>query len=266
MSGKTPKSIGRWNLQDSDALTDSIESVYRAFSHYKVPPKLDAPDHREPLTLRRKLTALPLRELDSEALGAYSGWAMTTVDGPDTYRHFLPRILEFALDHCPHMGFEPAVIAGKLDYGTWRTWPEAEQIAIANFFHVAWEHTLEDEYDTPDWFLGIARAGLNIDQALNSWQHNKSPNALLKCAHTIGFDIGRVDGEIVIEGGFWDDVSIYVRRKITAWLLSPELRARLVEALSNRDPGSEDPWIFKQGIATWDRLALTEPPINATLQ
>jgi hypothetical protein len=129
-----------------------------------------------------------------------------------------------------------------------------EQDAVARFFYIAWEYTLEDEHVDPDWFLGIARAGLNVDQALEYWQQNFSQGALLKSARVIGLSIGRIHGEVVIEGPYWDDVSIDLRRKITAWLLMPERRARFVAALTMEASDSEDHWIFEQGIATWDRL------------
>lgn len=254
MAAQTPQVIGRWNTRVTPALTAAIDAIYRVFSDYEVPAELIAPEHREPLTLRQKLTAVPLRELSSEALGAYSGWAMTTVDGPDTYRHFLPRILEFALDYGFHMGFEPWVIAGKLDYGEWQTWPEAEQAAIRTFFQVAWDHTLDDDYSEPNWFIGIARAKIDTEQAFEIWRRRDTRGAHLKCAHVIGFDIGRVDGEVVIGDSVWDYVDIELRRRVTAWLLSPEMRARLVALVTNAPPEWEDRWICEQGIATWDRL------------
>jgi hypothetical protein len=254
MGSENPVFIGPWKLRRTEALTQAIESTYRLFARYDAPKKLRAPEHREPENLLCALTAVPLRELDERTLGPYSGWAMTTVDGPDTYRHFLPRILEFGLEHGTHMGFEPYVIASRLDYGEWRTWPQDEQKTIAQFFHVAWEHTLEDDHSDPDWLLGIIRAGLNVDQAIELWQQNESRGALLKSAHMVGFDIGRIDGEVVIEGPYWDDVDIEIRRKITKWLLKPEMREHFATMMSRTAPESENSWIFEQGIATWDRL------------
>lgn len=238
-----------------DELRREIETLYRVFARYEVPLEIHAAQGREPEALRRQLTAAPLCELDLEALGAYSGWAMTTVDGSEMYRHFLPRILELALEHGPHMGLAPSVIAHKLEYGEWKTWPQGEHDAVAHFFQIAWEHTLEDEHVDPDWFLGIARAGLNVDRALECWQHNNSRGALLKCARVIGLSIGRIDGEVVIAGTYWDDVPIELRRKITDWLLSPERRAHFVAALTMEASELEDHWILQQGIATWDRLS-----------
>ena len=90
-----------------DKLRAAIDTLYSVFARYEVPQELDAPEHREPEKLRGELTAVPLRKLDSNALDPYASWAMTTVDGPDTYRHFLPRILELALESHAHIGLEP---------------------------------------------------------------------------------------------------------------------------------------------------------------
>jgi hypothetical protein len=253
-SSENPAFIGPWGLPRTEALTRTIESTYRLFARYGAPKKLRAPEYREPENLLHALTAVPLRELDERTLGPYSGRAMTTVDGPDTYRHFLPRILELGLEHGTHMGFEPWVIAGKLDCGNWRTWPNEEQDVIAHFFYVAWECTLADAHSDHDWFLGIVRAGLDVDRALQYWQESESPGALIKCAHMIGFDLGRTDGGVILEGPYWDEADIGLRKRLTSWLLAPEMRARFVAKIAEFAPETEEHWMLMQGIATWDRL------------
>lgn len=237
----------------TDPLKQAIETLYRVFARYEVPSQIDAADEGEAQALQRQLTAVPLRDLDAKALGDYSASAMSTIDGSEMYRHFLPRILEFGLERSIDLGSEPFIIAHKLEYGEWRTWPQDEQDAVTRFFYMAWEYRLEDEHVDPDWLLGIARAGLDVDRVLETWQQNRSRGALLKSAHMIGDDIGRIRGEVILEGPYWDEIAIDLRRRITAWLLMPERRARFVAALT-KAPGSDDHWTLEKGIATWDRL------------
>lgn len=106
----------RGQVKHGGLLDDAVERLYQAFAGQGPPTRLYASPLRDSEAILRALRSAPLRVLGGEQVLPYAGWAMTTVDGPDTYRHFLPRILELALDNPPHVGAEPDVIAGKLDH------------------------------------------------------------------------------------------------------------------------------------------------------
>lgn len=77
---------------------------------------------------RAKLHARPLRALGAAELGRYAFKALTTWGSEDDLRHFLPRILELVARD--ELGVDAQIVLGKLAYGEWERWPEAERAAI----------------------------------------------------------------------------------------------------------------------------------------
>lgn len=246
----------------ADKLDQAIETLYRVFARYEVPTHLVAPAHREPETLVRELTSVPLRELSGRPIRVYAFWATTTVGNADDYRHFLPRILELAALNSPKQSqVEPWIIASRLDHARWRTWPEVEQAAIEALFFVAWEHTVGDYREDALWFVGIAAAQLDLDRALAIWQRDTSLNAALKCAWFLSEEVILQDGNVTLKIEdtirLVDDVygGPESRRKIAAWLLSPLVKQRLEAALGAAASVQYAPEGLKRGIEAWVRLS-----------
>ena len=73
---------------------------------------------------------------------------MTTVDHADTFRYFLPRIVELAVENSFIVDRE--VVFGKLRYGKWREWPLHEQEALERFATAVAATFATVEYDVSE--------------------------------------------------------------------------------------------------------------------
>ena len=91
------------------------------------------------------LAVMPLRELSANSLERYARKAMTTVGHADTFRYFLPRIVELAVADA--FLVEREVIFGKLRFGRWAEWPDAERNAIQVFSRAVSATFALREYD-----------------------------------------------------------------------------------------------------------------------
>jgi hypothetical protein len=238
-------------------LQRAIAEVYRVFAKYPHPAELEIEDYRDPEKVRRGLASKPLSELGGEELGAYAGWAMTTVGDANDYRHFLPRILELGLLDLPWMGLEPWGIAGKLTYGDWRKWPSEEQGAIEAFFQSAWAVTVADDWIEPRWFVGLVHLGLDIDPALQVWIEATSPSAIAKCADVIEDDIA--PNFLRLNGHLASGMKLEHRERFRAWLLSAPVRARMLDALQSTDEQWEHHFWLRRGFERLDRIAAMPP-------
>lgn len=219
-------------------LDRAMEQLYAAFARYPAPSRLSASPYRDAEAILRTLLSAPLRRLDGEQLLPYAGWAMTTVGDADDYRHFLPRILELAIEGQPHLGAEPWVVTGKLDMAGWRGWPAPERSAIEATFRAGWAWKLER---TPryggalPWLESLAKFG-EFEEALTVWHQSRSPYA---AEHVAEFVVER--GRLLLTR----DAPVERTREISppevwapiaAWLRGAEVRRRLDEAVQRADP------------------------------
>ncbi len=116
-------------------LEQAIAQLYQAFSIYSHPEQMDACPCCVNQEDKDHLGKNNLHDLTADQLGKYTSKAMTTWGDIEDYKHFLPRILELATakEGEAWPGMEFWMIAGKLDYGEWRTWPVNEQNAIIEY-------------------------------------------------------------------------------------------------------------------------------------
>jgi len=235
-------------------LHDLIDRCYAAFASYPPPRVLDASPARDAAAILATLTSAPLRELTAEQLGPYGGWAMTTVGDVTEYKHFLPRILELAIDAEPWLGLDPPIIAGKLNYGGWPGWPAEERSPVSALFAAAWKHGLEqhpDELDPDVWLCGIAIIGGDLDAALAAWLASPSPNATLQLA-----EFFRGDAEQLVKEkanrGFWDRAGDAAIETMRRWLLSEPVVDRLLFAAGTVAP--QDEWRIDHALLVLDAL------------
>lgn len=235
------------------ALDAEVERLYRAFAHCEPPARLQASPLRDADAVLRALRSAPLRALGRDQVLDYGFWAMTTVDGPDTYRHFLPRILELALDNPPHVGAEPSVIAGKLDLAGWRAWPAEERLAVRTVFLAAWAWALnrdQAEWDAVRWLVGLAVMG-GVADALDAWRRSPSPHAAGHLASLVCYERKRLrGGGIVGNRAFWSGAAPGVREEVTAWMRGADVRRWLNDAATAARPGgpssSETAWLLSE--------------------
>lgn len=175
-------------MNPTPPLSAALERCYEVFSAYPPPLTIEASPLRDSQELLRTLTKVSLRDLSAEDIGPYAGYALTTVGGVADYKHFLPRILQQAVERNHWMGTEPGVIAGKLEMANWRDWPNMEQDAVRALFHAAWQQALgehPDETDSSQWLRGLAALSEDMDSLLGEWTRLSSANAALQLAELV---------------------------------------------------------------------------------
>jgi hypothetical protein len=216
-----PENISRQLLEARRGLAEATKNCYRVFAKFPAPTEWDAPPYREPEQLLVTLTSVPLRELSDDPLGTYAFWAMTTVGDPAHYKHFLPRILELGWGEHSYIGLDGWLIADKLDYGHWRTWPDEERSAVEAFFLAAWSCLVNDSgiaYMSDDWFPGIARIGTVLPDAFKIWERATEHSAAIAMGHVISRNLDDVffpEADDRSRKSYIDDES---RRMVADWL------------------------------------------------
>ena len=221
-----------------DTLPATVARLYDAFAGYRVPCSLDASPLRDAPAILAALRSAPLRQPTSEHLGNYAAWAMTTVGGPWDYAHFLPRIVELALDNAPYHGLDPWMIAGKVRYADergfrgWPGWPDAQRSALRAVFMAAWRLALQSDpadEDAPRWLVGLAGLGPVAD-ALQAWRDTASPHAARHLANLVSHHQEQLAARKQIGERGDKGVVASAQEEITAWLLQRETWQRLMEA------------------------------------
>ncbi len=213
-------------------LLAAIERVYAAFGDEPAPLKLKASPYKDGPGMFRALKAAPLRELDDAAIGPYASSALLTVGSPDDYRHFLPRILELAVQGRVWTGYEPAIIAGRLSMCAWRTWPSERQGAVTAVFEAAFDAERDaEEGQAEDWLCGLAAMEEPVAMRLHGWIEGASLDGLLQLADwrasTLNLDYPSEEPL----GPFWSDIDEACRSELQDILLGKRLAERLETAL-----------------------------------
>ena len=234
--------------------TAELAFAYSVFAPVPRPRSLHGSPLRDVDKILRDITSAPLRRLTHNQLGLFASCAITTVGGPEDYRHFLPRILELAVLGRPDMGFEAGVIAGKLEMAGWRSWRHEEREAIEVVFRAAFRRAIEmdtdEEREASEWLLGLCRLGLDPSPSLAAWRASPTVNAALQLA--VFVDETKVKDGLVADGT-WRDVDEAARRTAATWALSQETWAQLlavVDVASREGPASgEGPWLIELAVA-----------------
>jgi hypothetical protein len=230
----------RMNSANAD-LRETIARIYQTFAPYPIPSSLDAPSYLEPGQILKNLSSAPLQQLSAGSLGPYASSALTTVGDVADYKHFLPRIMHLAcLGGHGQPGMNSELIASKLSYAGWRTWPTGEQDAIERVFDRAWARSrlFHPDWEEADgWLCGNAMIGNSLDDGLKAWVAEPTPDSMVQLAHIV---IGAQD--IAKATGFWGEVPLEVRRRLVDWLSSEAVEAALIEAVSH--VAESDLWRF----------------------
>jgi len=241
-------------MQPNPQLQRAIDRCYDAFAAYPEPLELDASPLRDPIQILRDLSSAPLRQLSGESIESYAGFAMTTVGGVEDYKHFLPRILELAVEGS-FLGTEPPIIGERLKRGEWLKWPLQEQEAVRDLFVEAWKQGLyqhPDDEVAEDWLCGIANLDLNVSAALEVWDETPSVNATLQLAEFCLTRAGFVFEPNAEERAYWSYPSEANIRLVRNWLLSDGVSRRLSAARSR--VRSSDIWRIEQAFEQLSEL------------
>jgi hypothetical protein len=241
-------------MQPNPQLQRAIDRCYDAFAAYPEPLELDASTLRDPVQILKDLTSAPLHQISGEHIESYAGFAMTTVGDVEDYKHFLPRILELAMEGS-FLGAEPLIIGERLKLGEWLKWPLPEQEAVRDLFVEAWKQGLYEHPDdeiAEDWLCGIANLDLDISAALEVWDETPAVNATLQLAEFCLTEAGYVFEEDAEERGYWSYPSEANVRLVRNWLLSDGVSRRLSAARSGvRSP---DIWRIEKALEQLDGM------------
>lgn len=227
-------------MNDPEAhLAAAIEAAYEAFAAYPLPRVLNTSPLRDPKAILRQLSSAPLRDLSDEAIGPYSGWALTTVGNDLDYRHFLPRIFELAVADPAWLGCDPPVLADKLEYAYWRSWPLPEREVVIGYFraaHIAMIARHPDmAFDAALWLCGLVKLGEPLAEAFGDWFNATSPNAALQLARFVNEQAPNWRRSHEVRGPWWDGLSPALRHEIARELMSERSRAKIEGATDASD-------------------------------
>jgi hypothetical protein len=233
-------------------LVAALQQAYQVFANLARPAHLAASPHRDGDRIFSTLTAAPLRELTGEQIGAYAGWAITTVGSGDDYRYFLPRILELAVEEPVWIGAEPPVIAGRLKRADWEMWPADQRDACLLVFQEAFRWAIQahpNDADASDWLCGVATLNGPVGELLAAWRRSTSPNTALQLAAFAKANSGVVANDSIF-GGFWDYAGAAPRRAIAEWLVTRATREQLTAGLRTVAP--DDRWSVEVALQSLD--------------
>jgi hypothetical protein len=244
------------------SLDAAIENLYHVFLTYRLPPHIDGCPHCVNEADHALIHAAPLHELTSKHLGRYAFKAMSTWGGVNEFRHFLPRLFELMVtdDEFPT---EPEVLAGKLTYAAWQTWPPAEQAAVRQFFQAWWDATIasfalrQGAITASTAIRSIATAEEDLTWYLGRWT---APPTTAKRLHLAAFinDYGWSQLPKRLRNKDSRLVESNLQRLFDDWLNSPPVRACLEDAVNaKRQTGGLQDYV--EAIAYLDVLRSLEP-------
>ncbi|MBP9112474.1 MAG: hypothetical protein KBF88_06670 [Polyangiaceae bacterium] len=219
-----------------DALADSIEHLYKAFSAYPLsisPPCACCHEPEE----EKRLSSAPLRELSPEHLKTFATDALLTWGSEPEYKHFLPRILELTATDGFRSWPDIQILIGRLGHAKWQTWPEEERAAIEAFLLAYWEEGFEYESAQnrggcmEDLLCAIAMTDQDLTPYLAKWFTSDT-----RFDHLTEW---LLEGDHSLSGGYWEDASETRKDQVRAWFKSDELRGKY-NALAGESASEEE--------------------------
>lgn len=160
----------------TNELKIAIENLYLTFSIYPFQSTMAGCPCCVSDLDKKNIHVKQLRDLNEEDLSKYAFKAMTTWGDLADFKHFLPRIFELlATTNFP---VDSQIVLGKLEYGNWNEWPQAEKVGIQQFL-VAWWADFAKHNKTFDLelFTKIYSYTNNIDALLTDWKISLSDNS-----------------------------------------------------------------------------------------
>lgn len=152
-------------------LSNAIDDLYLAFSGHHLKSRTTGC----PCCVSESDIALlhgkTLRNLDGNDLSKYTFKAMTTWGTDEDFKHFLPRILE--LFATGGLGVDTSVVLGKLNYGGWDKWTEAEKNAVIRVLMASWANRIKNYRFNLDELIWTSRYTDRMDELLSEWPLEK---------------------------------------------------------------------------------------------
>jgi hypothetical protein len=230
-------------MDESPALHEAIERLYKAFSKYPLPADTNPCPCCHARDADARLRAKRLHELAWKDMGEYADQALLSWGDVAVFKHFLPRIIELtaiAADEA-WIQTDPEVIFSKFHHGEWRSWPKEEQDAIEVFLRVMWKDVLASppvEGDLPDietWLCSIGQCEDDLSPYLDEWVADGRLSASLALSYLL-LDTVLARADDAGRNAFWDKRDAqYAQLKV--WATSPAVvwKLRLAEIRWRRD-------------------------------
>jgi hypothetical protein len=209
-----------------------IETLYRVFKSYRLGSDFTGCDHCVSPEATRRLATTSLYELSLTDLDSYAFKAMTTWGDVRHFKHFLPRLLQLALD-APTEFFSFEVLLGKMAYGKWDQWPTIERQAVSDYLDHLWfttiHRTIEREPDdTADTVLcGMGNARVDLSPFLDVWLQSKADATTHHLAAFINLNAPSLRDHDRLWNSYWPDGSEQIST-VKSWLQSSAVRERLM--------------------------------------
>lgn len=231
-------------------MDDALNVLYATFAHYRIGGDFAGckccvgPEHSA------RLAAAPVRELTYEDLEQYSAKAISTWGTTHHFKHFLPRLLELAIEYRDDF-LDLAVVFGKLALAQFDSWPQREQDAVNRFFDEYWDYQLAAPIfgsfdDSVDTVLCAISNGLpSVQRFLDAWTATRTDTAK---RHLAAFVLNN-DKTLLKKGQlsspFWDR-SGKPHREVVAWLQS--------ESVLSYFDGADDTVLAGEFAYAWPQL------------
>ncbi|MFM2421527.1 MAG: hypothetical protein RL291_57 [Pseudomonadota bacterium] len=215
----------------------AVERLYATFAGYRLEQPIPGcaccvfPEDQAPLV------SAPLRAMSSDALEKFARKSISTWGGVEDYKHFLPRLLEL---EARGPADATTSVAAKLIYASWRTWPAAEQGAIAAYYQSLAASLLSQtapERPLSDVLEDAVTLGIDMTAFLDAWTRLKGEaSAVLQFARLTGELYSFSLWKVLAVGSRHEGSMVW--QQLRAWLLDPTNEAVLVDAYLTRKAGS----------------------------
>ncbi|MDL2297367.1 hypothetical protein LJC68_10000 [Bacteroidales bacterium OttesenSCG-928-B11] len=152
----------------TNELKEAIENLYKTFAVYPSKSTMEGCPCCVSTSDKEKIHSKQLRNLNEDDISRYAFKAMTTWGDTNDFKHYLPRIFELLAT--TDFIVDTFVVLGKLGYGEWQTWKDAEKNAIIHFLWNWWTDTLKHKsYFDKEIFIEIYKLTGDIEQLLTRW-------------------------------------------------------------------------------------------------
>ncbi len=200
-----------------------VAELYRVLKPYRLGDDFAGCECCVPARNSKYLASVPLQELTVADLNRYAFKAMTTWGRERHFKHFLPRLLELALD--AFLEFEnPETLLGKLTYAKWQEWPRPEQDAIAGYLDAYWQQQLNYPVSFPGderikvVIASLAEATVSLAPFLRAWATSCCENAVWHLAQLIDETADEIMTKRTVR--LWGESSVH-GGELATWLASP---------------------------------------------
>lgn len=215
-------------------LSKSVEDLYATFSPYRLGDDFVGCDHCVSAKKSAKLAATPLRNLTYDDLESYARKAMSTWGDVRHFKHFLPRLLELAIEHRDEF-LDLAVVFGKLRYAKWQTWQPREVKCVDAYLREYWSYQLSLDIDNPhsdaiDTVLCAESNALDsVEPLLTAWLAEDLISAKKHLAAFVLCNDDYLLRKHRLSNAFWD-YGASPHSEVLHWLRSPAVSAYLANA------------------------------------